>query len=228
MRGANIDVAVARFFVHGSTVTINAVLERKGARTGLITTKGFRDVYEIGRGNRPEGYNLFFKRPVPLVPRDLRFEVDERLYATGEVFKSLDEESAKATIAALKAAGVESVAVCLLHAYANAAHEQRLGELLRQFPQAYVSLSHEILREFREYERTSTTVLNSYVGPLVSRYLLSLEKMLDYRRFSRNFSRHAIQRRRDVGGHREENAGDDDGIGSGGGRDRGGAARRIA
>jgi N-methylhydantoinase A len=179
LRGANIDVAGGSFFVHGSTVTINAVLERKGAPTGLITTKGFRDVYEIGRGNRPEGYNLFFKRPVPLVPRDLRFEVDERLYATGEVFKSLDEESAKATIGALKATRVESVAVCLLHAYANAAHEQRLGELLRQqFPQAYVSLSHEILREFREYERTSTTVLNSYVGPLVSRYLISLERML--------------------------------------------------
>jgi N-methylhydantoinase A len=179
LKGANIGVAGASFFVHGSTVTVNAVLERKGARTGLITTKGFRDVYEIGRGNRPEGYNLFFKRPVPLVPRDLRLEVDERLYATGEVLKALDENSAAATISALKAAGVESIAVCLLHSYANAAHERRLGALLqRQFPDAYVSLSHEILREFREYERTSTTVLNSYVGPLVSRYLISLEKML--------------------------------------------------
>ena len=179
LKGANVQVAGASFFVHGSTVTINAVLERKGARTGLITTKGFRDVYEIGRGNRPEGYNLFFKRPVPLVPRDLRLEVDERLYATGEVLTPLDEQSAATTIGALKNAGVESVAVCFLHAYANAAHEQRLGEMLRQqFPQAYVSLSHEILREFREYERTSTTVLNAYVGPLVSRYLVSLEKML--------------------------------------------------
>ena len=188
LKGANIDVAGASFFVHGSTVTINAVLERKGARTGLITTQGFRDVYEIGRGNRPEGYNLFFKRPVPLVPRDLRLEVDERLYATGEVLTPLDENSATATIGALKAAGVESVAVCLLHAYANAAHEQRLGELLRQqFPEAYVSLSHEILREFREYERTSTTVLNSYVGPLVSSYLVSLEKMLGVAGFRGTF-----------------------------------------
>ena len=176
---AKIDVAGAGFFVHGSTVTINAVLERKGAKTGLITTKGFRDVYEIGRGNRPEGYNLFFKRPVPLVPRDLRLEVDERLYATGEVLTRLDEQSAASTIAALKAAEVESIAVCLLHSYANPIHEKRMGELLReQFPQAYVSLSHEILREFREYERTSTTALNSYVGPLASRYLRSLEKML--------------------------------------------------
>ena len=179
LTGANVAVAGANFFVHGSTVTINAVLEHKGARTGLITTKGFRDVYEIGRGNRPEGYNLFFKRPVPLVPRDLRLEVDERLYASGEVLTPLDETSAATAIDALKKAGVESVAVCLLHSYANAAHEQRLGELLRQqFPEAYVSLSHEILREFREYERTSTTALNSYVGPLVRRYLVSLEKML--------------------------------------------------
>jgi N-methylhydantoinase A len=179
LRAAGARAATANFFVHGSTVTINAVLERKGARTGLITTQGFRDVYEIGRGNRPEGYNLFFKRPVPLVSRDLRVEVEERLYASGEPLKALDEDSAASAIAKLKAAGVESVAVCLLHSYANPVHEERLGQLLRQqFPQAYVSLSHEILREFREYERTSTTVLNSYVGPLVNRYLVSLEKML--------------------------------------------------
>jgi N-methylhydantoinase A len=188
LNAAKIDVASATFFVHGSTVTINAVLERTGARTGLITTQGFRDVYEIGRGNRPEGYNLFFKRPVPLVPRDLRLEVDERLYATGEVLRPLDERSATKTIAELKAAAVESVAVCLLHAYANPVHERRLGELLRrEFPDAYVSLSHEILREFREYERTSTTVLNSYVGPLVSRYLVSLEKMLAHSGFRGTF-----------------------------------------
>jgi N-methylhydantoinase A len=180
LQGASIDVATAKFFVHGSTVTINAVLEHKGARTGLITTKGFRDVYEIGRGNRPEGYNLFFKRPVPLVSRDLRLEVDERLYATGEVLKPLDEQSARESIETLKRANVESVAVCLLHSYANPAHERRLGQLLsRDFPEAYVSLSHEILREFREYERTSTTVLNSYIGPIVRGYLGLLEKMLD-------------------------------------------------
>ena len=179
LRAAKIQVSGATFFVHGSTIAINAVVERKGARAGLITTRGFRDVYEIGRGNRPEGYNLFFKRPVPLVSRDLRLEVDERLYATGEVLKPLDEQSASDAIAGLRAAGVESVAVCLLHSYANPVHEQRLGELLRQqFPEAYVSLSHEILREFREYERTSTTVLNAYVGPIVSRYLVALEKML--------------------------------------------------
>jgi N-methylhydantoinase A len=179
LREARVDVAMASFFVHGSTVTINAVLERKGAQTGLLTTRGFRDVYEIGRGNRPEGYNLFFKRPVPLVPRNLRLEVDERLYATGEVLTPLDENSAISAINTLKAAGVESIAVCLLHSYANPAHEKRLGEILRErFSDAYVALSHEILREFREYERTSTTVLNAYVGPLVTRYLGVLERML--------------------------------------------------
>ena len=119
---AKVEVKGANFFVHGSTVTINAVLERKGARTGLITTRGFRDVYEIGRGNRPEGYNLFFKRPVPLVPRDLRLEVDERLYASGEVLRPLDERSAGATINALKAAGVASAASWLLHPSANRRH----------------------------------------------------------------------------------------------------------
>jgi N-methylhydantoinase A len=188
LSAAKINVSAASFFVHGSTVTINAVLERKGARTGLITTKGFRDVYEIGRGNRPEGYNLFFKRPVPLVSRDLRLEVDERLYASGEVLRPLDENSAAAAIAALRAAAVESVAVCLLHSYANPAHEEQLGQLLRrQFPEAYLSLSHEILREFREYERTSTTVLNAYVGPIVNRYLISLEKILRESGFSGTF-----------------------------------------
>lgn len=175
---ANIQLSTAEFFIHGSTIAINAVLERKGVATGLITTRGFRDVYEIGRGNRPEGYNLFFKRPVPLVPRELRFEVDERLLASGEILEPLEEHSARAAIAELKSRKVESVAVCLLHSYANTAHEERLGELLRQeFPQAYVALSHEILRECREYERISTTVLNGYVGPIVTRYIISLERL---------------------------------------------------
>ncbi|MBI3057796.1 MAG: hydantoinase/oxoprolinase family protein [Deltaproteobacteria bacterium] len=175
---ANIQLSTAEFFIHGSTIAINAVLERKGVATGLITTRGFRDVYEIGRGNRPEGYNLFFKRPVPLVPRDLRLEVDERLLASGEILEPLEEQSARAAIAELKSQKVESVAVCLLHSYANTAHEERLGELLRQeFPAAYVALSHEILRECREYERISTTVLNGYVGPIVTRYIISLERL---------------------------------------------------
>ena len=185
---AEIPISDAEFFIHGSTIAINAVLERKGAPTGLLTTRGFRDVYEIGRGNRPEGYNLFFKRPVPLVPRELRLEIDERLMATGEISRPLNEDSARKAIAHLKSRGVESVAVCLLHSYANSVHEKRLGELLaEEYPEAYVTLSHEILREFREYERTSTTVLNAYIGPIVSRYLSSLERLLKSSGFRHTF-----------------------------------------
>src|SRR5213076_2962734 len=119
-----IDLAAVDRFVHGSTVAINTVVERKGARTGLITTEGFRDVYEIARGNRPDAYNVHFHKPDPLVPRDLRLEVRERVNARGEVLTPLDETSLARAAAALEAAGVESVAVCLLHAYANPAHEQ--------------------------------------------------------------------------------------------------------
>jgi len=185
---ANIHLSRADSFVHGSTIAINAVLERKGVKTSLITTRGFRDIYEIGRGNRPEGYNLFFKRPTPLVPRDLRLEVDERMLASGEILQPLDEHAARESIAELRSQKVESVAVCLLHSYANAAHEQRLGELLRQeFPQVYVALSHEVLRECREYERTSTTVLNAYIGPIVIRYLIALERLFKASGFRGNF-----------------------------------------
>jgi N-methylhydantoinase A len=166
-------------FLHGSTIAINTVLQRVGAKTALITTEGFRDVYEIGRGNRSEPYNLFFGKPVPLVRRRLRREVRERVLADGSVSVPLDVAGASALIGQLREAGVESVAVCLLHSYVNPEHELQLGRLFeRLWPQAYVTLSHQILREYREYERTSTTVLNAYVGPVVSRYLDSLAERL--------------------------------------------------
>lgn len=178
-------LAETELFLHGSTIAINAVLQRDGARTALITTEGFRDVYEIGRGNRSEPYDLFFGKPVPLVPRRLRREVPERVLADGSVRTPLDLERAAAVIEELKAADVESVAVCLLHSYANPEHEIRLGRLINElWPQAYVTLSHEIMREYREYERTSTTVLNAYVGPVVSRYLDSLTARLAERGFT--------------------------------------------
>jgi N-methylhydantoinase A len=171
-------------FLHGSTIAINTVLQRFGARTALITTEGFRDVYEIGRGNRSEPYNLFFGKPVPLVPRHLRREVRERVLVDGGVRTPLDMEGARALITELKEAGVESVAVCLLHSYANPEHELALGRLIGElWPEAYVTLSHEIMREYREYERTSTAVLNAYVGPVVSRYLDSLGARLTERGF---------------------------------------------
>lgn len=171
-------------FLHGSTTAINTVLERKGARTALLTTQGFRDVYEIGRGNRPDAFDINFKRPQPLVPRELRFEVCERLNARGEVLTPLDEAAVLELGQHWMELGIESVAVCFLHSYANPAHELAAGRLLRQaFPQLFVTLSHEILREFREYERTSTTVLNAYVGPRVRRYLHTLQAHLGERGF---------------------------------------------
>ena len=164
----------AHSFVHGSTIAINTAIKRTGAKTALYTTQGMRDVYKIGRGNRPESYNLFFKRPVPLVPRHLTFEVAERLNAAGEVVTPFDEAQAREVAARMD--GCEAAAVCFIHSWANPAHEQRMGEVLPQ--DKYVSLSHEILREYREYERTSTTVLNAYIGPRVSRYLQQLEDLL--------------------------------------------------
>ncbi|PTW59394.1 N-methylhydantoinase A [Breoghania corrubedonensis] len=165
--------------LHGSTIAINTVLERKGARTALITTEGFRDVYAIGRSNRIEAFNLFFERPRPLVDRALTFEIPERMKADGSVLVPVDERALERTIAAIDAAGCEAVAVCLVHAYANPAHEKLIGAILRRRrPDLFVTLSHEILREYREYERTSTTVLNAFVGPRVDGYLGRLEGYL--------------------------------------------------
>ncbi len=172
-------------FVHGSTVAINTVLERTGAVTALVVTEGTRDVYAIGRGNRPDAYNIFFRRPRPLVPRERTFEVAERLAADGTVLTELTDEAVEAVVDAVARSGAEAVAVCLLHSYADERHEARLGAALAErLPDRYVSLSHAILREYREYERASTTVLNCYVGPRVSEYLEQLEELLEGRGFS--------------------------------------------
>lgn len=174
-----LNLSDTELFLHGSTVAINTVLERKGAKTALVTTRGFRDVYEIGRCNRTESYNLDFHRPKPLIPRHLRFEVTERMTYRGEVYKPLAEEELDEIVRSIQSSEVEAVAVCLLHAYANPAHERRVAEILRgQLPGVYVTISSEIMREFREYERTSTTALNAYVGPIVVKYLTNLEHSL--------------------------------------------------
>jgi len=165
--------------IHGSTIAINTLIEHKGAKTGLIVTRGTRDVYIIGRGNRPEAYNLLFRRHRPLVPRRLTQEVEERVLSSGEVHLPLQHASLEQACAALKAEGVEAVAVCFLHAYANPAHERIAGETVRAaMPEAYLSLSHEILREYREFERMSTTVVNAYVGPKVGGYVRGLRTRL--------------------------------------------------
>lgn len=166
--------------IHGSTVVVNALIERKGARTALLTTEGFRDVYEIGRINRPDAFNLSFTKHQPLIPREMIFEVPERLSADGTVMRLLDEEQARATARRLAEQGVESVAVTFIHSYRNPAHEVRMGEILREeIPGCYVTLSHEISREYREFERTSTVAANAFVGPIVSSYLRRLEDELN-------------------------------------------------
>jgi N-methylhydantoinase A len=185
LRLAACDVAALSEALHGSTVAINTVLERKGARTALIATKGFRDVYAIGRGNRIEAFNLFFHRPQPLIERRRTYEVGERMNAKGETLVPLDEAAVEALAHEFEKAGIEAVAVCFLHAYANPSHERRAGELLRRAaPGLFVTLSHEILREYREYERASTTALNAYVGPRVRNYLERLESYLHGEKFA--------------------------------------------
>ena len=172
LRIAQCDLAAMDELLHGTTIAINTVLENSGAKTALITTEGFRDVYAIGRGNRPDAFNLFFHRPRALVPRELTFELRERMNAKGEVLVAIEAAAVEALGRRLAALGIEAIAVCFLHSYANPTHEQVAGDVLRRhFPEIFVTLSHEILREFREYERTSTTVLNAFVGPRVNRYL---------------------------------------------------------
>jgi N-methylhydantoinase A len=161
-------------FVHGSTVATNALLERRGARTALVTTEGFRDVIEIGRQNRAALYDLTRDRPAPLVPRELRFTVRERMGRDG-VLIPLDPESVRAAVDACGRAGVEAVAVCLLFGFLHPEHEQKVGKALREaLPGIQISLSSAVLPEFREYERCSTTVCNSYLAPRLGAYLESL------------------------------------------------------
>jgi N-methylhydantoinase A len=177
----------AEFIIHGSTVAINAILERNGAKTALVTTAGFRDVYEIGRVNRPDSFNLAFRKHVPLIPRALRFEVAERMLYDGSVETPLDDGAARGVAQTIAAQGVESVAVLFLHSYVNVEHERRMVELLREaLPGAFITASHHVSREQREYERTSTVAANAYVGPRVSTYLARLERHLEDDGFTGN------------------------------------------
>ncbi len=178
----------AKLFLHGTTIAINTLLERTGARCALITTQGFRDIYEIGRVNRPELLNLFFKRHEPLVTRDLRFEVRERIDAAGTVLISLEEDEVRAAVAAAVAAGVQAIAILFLHSYANPAHEQRAKAIAATCaPGLFVTASHELSREYREFERTSTAAANAYVGPRVRRYLAEMREHLAVAGFDGDF-----------------------------------------
>ena len=173
------DLKEVSFLVHGTTVSINALIEHKGSRTGLITTKGFEGVLEIGRGNRTVFFDIFYQRPVPLAPRRWRLGVSERTDARGEGLEPLDLEEATAAIDRLASQGVQSVAVCFFHSFKNAAHERQVKDLiLSRYPHIDVSLSSDVLPEIREYERMSTTVANGYLKPVIRAYLENLEASL--------------------------------------------------
>ncbi len=174
---AGSDYASARLFLHGSTVAINTILERTGAKTALVTTQGFRDIYEIGRINRPDAYNLYFKKHVPLVERALRFEVKERILSDGEVEKPLDHDEVAALAARLGELGIEATAILFLNCYRNSEHEARAREIIEsKNPGMFVSASHELSQEYREFERTSTVVANAYIGPRVKTYIGEIEE----------------------------------------------------
>jgi N-methylhydantoinase A len=177
---AAVDLKEVAFLAHGTTVVINALTERKGARTGLVTTKGFRDVLEIARSNRPDLFNFNFVKQAPFVPRHLRLEVAERMTYKGEVHQDLKEEDVLLAAAIFEKEKVEAIAVCCLHAYQNPVHEQAIATILKKaLPNIPIICSHEVNREWREYERTSSTVLSAYVTPTTRHYLNRLATQLE-------------------------------------------------
>lgn len=178
----------AQLFLHGTTVAINTILERTGAPCALLTTQGFRDIYEIGRVNRPEAYNLFFQKHKPLIDRDMRFDIRERCDAQGRVLIPLDEQQVLDTVTEAVKQGAKAIAILFLHSYRNPAHEKRAKAIVEQaFPDLFVTASHELSQEYREYERTSTTAANAYVGPRVRRYLGEMDEHLAETGFTGTF-----------------------------------------
>ena len=171
--------AEVSYFGHGTTVATNALIQHKGARTGLITTGGFRDLLEIGRQKRPDLYDMQADKPPTLVSRDLRLEVPERMHHEGTVEIPLDEAAFRTAVRTLRAAGVDAVAVCFLYGFIQTAHEQSAARILaEEFPEAFASISHQVAPEFREFERLSTTVVNAYLGPVMRRYIARLAERL--------------------------------------------------
>jgi N-methylhydantoinase A len=185
---AGSDFRSAGLFLHGSTVAINTILERTGARTALLITEGFRDIYEIGRINRPDAYNLFFRKHVPLIERALRFEVKERVLADGEIERPLDEDEIAALGERLEQLGIEACAILFLNCYARADHEARAKAILeKRHPAMFVSASHELSQEYREFERCSTVAANAYVGPKVRRYVGEIDEHIRQAGFTGSF-----------------------------------------
>ncbi|MEJ2264011.1 MAG: hydantoinase/oxoprolinase family protein, partial [Anaerolineales bacterium] len=167
-------------FIHGTTLVINAIIERKGAKTGLITTRGFRDVLELGREIRYDAYDIFAEYPKPLVPRSLRTEVFERITADGRVIVQLKPEEVSEVLNEIRQLGIESLAVCLIHSYENPIHEMQIKEIVnKEAPGLSLSISYEVLPQIREYERSCTTATNAYVKPITARYLAKLSARLE-------------------------------------------------
>lgn len=179
IRKAEIDPKTISSFVHGSTIAINALLEKKGARACLVATKGFRDIFEIGRGQRADMFNPLFRKPEPLISRANVFEIAERVGADGEVLLRLQPKEVSALGAKIAAGSYDSVAICLVNAYANPGHEAEIAKALRKrLPGVTVCPSYELTREYREYERTSTVAINAYITPIVKKHLTALEDTL--------------------------------------------------
>ena len=184
---SKVDIAESIFFAHGTTVIINSITERKGVTTGLITTKGFRDTLEIARGDRPDFFNLRYKKPQPFVPRYLRAEIPGRIDFLGKEIQPLDLSNLNSILNNFKKYKVQAIAVCLIHSYANSLHEQKVVDYIKNYwPDVDVVSSHQINREWREYERSNTTVLCAYVKPIARNYLDKLSKKLKESNFSGN------------------------------------------
>ena len=182
--------------IHGTTLVTNALIERKGALTALLTTAGFRDAVEIGREHRYELYDLNLDLPKPLVPRHLRFDVPERMAADGSVLTALDEDFVRRLVGELRDKGIKAIGVCYLNSFRNPAHERRTAEIIAEVaPQIRVSLSSEVVAEIREFQRTSTTLANVYVQERVADYLDAIASAFGQDRFCRQFLRHALERR---------------------------------
>ncbi|GBC70714.1 Acetophenone carboxylase gamma subunit [Candidatus Calditenuaceae archaeon HR02] len=183
---SGIDFSKVLSIIHGQTLVINTIIERKGAKVGLITTKGFRDVLELQRSNRRDMYNFRYQKPDPIVPRYLRLEVEERVTASGEILKPLKEEDVKKALEKFLREGVESICISFINSYANPTHELRAGEIVQESMDVPVTLGHEITREWREYERTMTAVLNAYVKPKLIKYLTRLEEAFKEKGFKKS------------------------------------------
>ena len=173
----HIDPMDVSYLAHGTTVATNALIEKKGARMGLITTQGFKDLMEIGWQRRPSLYDLRKPKPESLIPAGMRQEVQERILHDGSVRTPLDEDSVRNAVRCLKAMGAETIAVCTLFSFINPVHEDRIKEIIQEeYPGVYVSASHDLVAEFREYSRMSTTMLNAYLGPVMKKYVHNFER----------------------------------------------------